>query len=119
MKKILLVLVAMLGISFMANAQSCKISGATDGSTIMVSQDRLEGDKVIVNLENDSESTCANVTVTVEVSYGNTDNNNKTFTGRVKSCPNATATVTIPIQTTNKNLKLRTYKVTVSGNKCN
>lgn len=36
MKKVILFLVAILGISFAANAQSCKISGANDGSTVMV-----------------------------------------------------------------------------------
>lgn len=116
MKKIFLILVALMGISMAANAQSCKISGTNDGSTIMVTQDRLEGDKVIVNLENDSESTCANVTVTVEVYYNN--GKSQSFTGRVKSCPNQSATVTIPIQTKNVSSPMKNYKVTVSGSKC-
>lgn len=116
MKKYFLILVALIGISMAANAQSCKISGTNDGSTIMVTQDRLEGDKVIVNLENDSESTCANVTVTVEVNYNN--GKSQSFTGRVKSCPNQSATVTIPIQTKNGSSPMKNYKVTVSGNKC-
>ncbi|MBQ2188148.1 MAG: hypothetical protein II401_06275 [Bacteroidales bacterium] len=116
MKKYFLILVALIGISMAANAQSCKISGTNDGSTIMVTQDRLEGDQVVVTLENDSESTCANVTVTVQVSYNN--GTSKSFEGRVKSCPNQSSSVTIPIQKQNGSSKMKNYKVTVSGSKC-
>lgn len=116
MKKFFLFLVALIGTCVATNAQSCKISGTNDGSTIMVTQDRLEGDNVIVNLDNDSESTCANVTVTVTVSYNN--GTSKSFEGRVKSCPNQSSSVAIPIQKQNGSSKMKNYKVSVSGNKC-
>lgn len=117
MKKVILFLVAILGISFAANAQSCKISGANDGSTVMVTNDYQAGNKIVVNLENDSSETCANVTVVVEVSYGG--NNSKTYTGRGKSCPGTSCKIEIPIQEKYNNYPMKGYKVQkVSGTKC-
>ena len=118
MKKIFLLLVALIGISYVANAQSCKISGTNDGSTILCTDQHLDGNKVVVNLSNDSENTCANVTVTVEVTYEN--NSTKTFQGRGKSCPNAEAAINVYIETVNNGKNWKKYEVTgVSGNKCN
>ena len=118
MKKLLLIIVALLGINFAANAQSCKISGTNDGSTILCTGQHMEGNKVIVNLSNDSESTCANVTVTVKVTYAN--NSTETFEGRGKSCPNQEAAITVYINTEKNGKRWTKYEVTsVSGNKCN
>lgn len=120
MKKVLALLVALIGISFAANAQSCKISGASDGSTVMVTNDYQEGNKVVVNLENDSAETCANVTVEVNVSYKG--DKSQTFTGRGKSCPGSSCKIEIPIQINyngNSHYPLKGYKVQkVSGTKC-
>ncbi len=108
----------MLGISFAANAQSCKISGTNDGSTILCTGQHMEGNKVIVNLSNDSESTCANVTVTVKVTYA--DKSTKSFEGRGKSCPNQEAAIEVYIDTEKNGKSWTKYEVTgVSGNKCN
>lgn len=118
MKKLLFVLAAMIGISFAANAQSCKISGANDGSTIMCTGEHLESSTVIVNLSNDSENTCANVTVVVEVTYAN--RSKQRFEGRGKSCPDSEAAIRVPIQLVNKGSDWEKYEVVgVSGNKCN
>lgn len=124
MKKILLLLVAFLGISYAANAQSCTISGLNDGSTIQVTNHWLEGDKVCVNLSNDSDHTCANVTVVVEVTYKNGGNTKtETFQNIGKSCPQSDAKVEVKINTVwsgNNNYKLQKYEVkSVSGSKCN
>ena len=75
MKKVLLMMFALICFGATAKAQVCKISGANDGSTIMCTGEHLENDKVIVNLSNDSENTCANVTVIVEVTYSNNSMN--------------------------------------------
>lgn len=83
MKKTLVLFVALMGICFAANAQRCEIKGANDGSTIEVQQHFVEGNKVVVFLGNDSEKTCANVTVIVTV-------DGKEFEGRGKSCPGST-----------------------------
>lgn len=120
MKKVLLILVAMLGISFAANAQSCKIQGANDGSTVMVTNDYQDGNKIVVNLENDSNEICANVTVEVTVSYAG--GNTKTYSGRGKSCPGTSCKIEIPIQENyngQSRYPLKGYKVQkVSGTKC-
>ena len=103
-----------------ANAQSCKISGANDGSTVMVTNDYQDGSKIVVNLENDSNETCANVTVEVVVSYAG--GNSKTYTGRGKSCPGSTCKIEIPIQENyngKSNYPIKGYTVQkVSGTKC-
>lgn len=117
MKKIFLIMFALICFGATANAQSCKISGAGDGSTVMVTQDYQEGNKIVVNLENDSETTCANVTVDVEVTYG--ANTVKTYTGRGKSCPNSTCRIEISFPEKSGQLDMRKYKIkSVSGTKC-
>ena len=120
MKKVLLMMFALICFGMTANAQSCKISGASDGSTVMVTNDYQDGSKVVVNLENDSNETCANVTVEVVVSY--LGGFSKTYTGRGKSCPGSTCKIEIPIQEKyngNSTYSLKEYKVQkVSGTKC-
>lgn len=106
MKKVLLLLVALMGICFAANAQRCEIKGANDGSTIEVQHHFVEGEKVVVLLGNDSEKICANVTVIVTV-------DGKEFEGYGKSCPGRTKIEVLIGKPIN------TYKVKkVSGTKC-
>lgn len=108
MKKLFVLLVALLGIGFAAKAQSCEIKGADDGSTIMVTSDFIEGEKVVVLLGNDSEKTCANVTVVVTV-----NGKKEEYKGYGKSCPGTTR---IEVQIGEP---IKSYEVkTVSGNKC-
>lgn len=106
MKKLLVLFMAIVGISFAANAQSCEIKGADDGSTVMVTNHFIDGEKVVVVLGNDSEKTCANVTVKVTV-------DGKEYEGYGKSCPGSTrieVTIGKPI---------KSYRVEkVSGTKC-
>lgn len=132
MKKILFVGLAVIGFAFVANAQSCKIQGANDGSTVMVTNHWLDGSKVFVNLENDSEKNCANVVVKVEVKYvyrgnhvvGGPGPKTKTYEGYGTSCPNGTCKVEVPVlldfNEYGDRFEMREYKVlSVSGNKCN
>ena len=120
MKRVLLMMFALICFGMTANAQSCKISGASDGSTVMVTNDYQDGSKIVVNLENDSNETCANVTVEVVVSYAGS--NLKTYTGRGKSCPGSTCKIEIPIQEKyngNTAYPMKGYTVQkVSGTKC-
>lgn len=118
MKNLLILIVPLLFFCFSANAQSCKISGSNDGSSILCTGQHMEGNNVIVNLSNDSENTCANVIVVVKVTYegGATQE----FEGRGKSCPNQDAAISVYINTENKGKPYKKYEVTrVSGNKCN
>lgn len=105
--------------SVSANAQSCKISGADDGSTVMVTNDWKDGNTINVNLSNDSEKICANVTVKVKVTYAGS-NHYKTYEGHGKSCPNQDCKIEIPISENINGYDYRSYEViSVSGNKCN
>lgn len=107
------------GFCLFANAQSCKISGSSDGSSILCTGQHMEGDNtVVVNLSNDSESTCANVTVVVKVTYegGSTQE----FEGRGKSCPDTEAAIRVYINNQKNGKQWKKYEVTgVSGSKCN
>ncbi|MBQ6275728.1 MAG: hypothetical protein IJK62_03350 [Bacteroidales bacterium] len=107
MKKILILLVVLIGVSFAAKAQSCEIKGANDGSTVMVTDDYTEGEKIVVLLGNDSDKICANVTVVVTV-------NGKEKKGYGKSCPDSTCRIEISVGE-----PIKSYKVeSVSGTKC-
>lgn len=128
MKKVLLVMFALICFGMTANAQSCTIQGANDGSTIMVTNDWKDGSTIHVNLSNDSEKTCANVTVKVEVKYvykgnmvvGGPGATTETFEGHGKSCPTQDCEIKIPINETKQSNVFHSYKIIgVSGNKCN
>lgn len=108
------ILAVMLGISYAANAQSCQIKGLEDGSSIIVSQNYKNPtrNEVVVNLENDSKSTCANVTVTVSVTYKNSKDD---ITKTVKCCPGNTTTISFPLDNSNQ---YQSHEVKISGKKC-
>lgn len=117
MKKVVLILVAMLGISFAGKAQvQCQIQNG-EGSTVMATDQRLEGDHVIVTLENDSQDISANVTVTVEVKYKN--RKTKTFQGFGKCLPSQSNFISVKIDLTDGQYEWDSYSVVaVKGNKC-
>ena len=120
MKRFLLILVAFLGISYAANAQSCTIQGDSDGSTVAVTSKTLDKDNgvVKVNLGNDSWSgKCANVTVYVTVTYQDGKKTaTKEFTTTQMVCPGIPVTAEVYIDTTN----MISWKVEkISGKKCN
>ncbi len=115
------------------SAQSCQIKGATDGSSVMVTNHWESGSSVFVNLENDSEKTCANVVVKVQVKYVYSGNHivggpgpkTKIFEGKGTSCPNGSCKIEVPILLDFKDggdyfVKKGDYEIIgISGNKCN
>lgn len=104
----------LLLIGDMANAQVCKINGSNDNIEVFGCQ--LNDDTVTVTLSNDSNDIKANVTVTVEVTYGN---NTRTYTGKVLSEPGKSTTLDINID---KKVGIYTPKsatvTSISGTKC-
>ena len=69
MKKLLLIVFAICSFATV-NAQTCKIVGSTDNSSIEVINEYWEKDSTYaVFLSNDSSTIAANVTVTIEVTY--------------------------------------------------
>lgn len=97
------------------NAQVCKISGSNDNVEVFSCQ--LNENNVDITLSNDSNDIKANVTVTVEVFYGN--NLTKTYTGKVLANPGTSTALSIPIEGKVNNLTAKSVKVTsLSGTKC-
>lgn len=117
MKKYFYILL-LVGLCFTVNAQSCKISGSNDGSTIVCTGHSIDGNNITVTLSNDSENTCANVSIIVKVTYAN--NSTEEFEGRGKSCPDQEAAIRVPIKTEKNGREWTKYEVArVSGSKCN
>ncbi|MDE7411300.1 MAG: hypothetical protein K2M94_04595 [Paramuribaculum sp.] len=116
MKKLVLFAVACLAsVNAFADGESCAITGTNDGSTVMVTSSRVDGDDVVVNVSNDSRTESANVRVVVEFTY---TSGNKTATssgsGYAGVNPQSSAVIKIAkpagyIGYTIKN---------ISGNKC-
>ena len=118
MKRLFFLIVIIIFFTIIANAQSCKISGSNDGSTILCTGHSLEGNTVTVTVSNDSEKTCANVAVVVKVTYANYTT--KEFEGRGKSCPDQEAAISVYINKENNGKEWTKYEVTkISGSKCN
>ncbi|MBP5663566.1 MAG: hypothetical protein J6X16_04765 [Bacteroidales bacterium] len=118
MKRLLLLFAIIISFTTAINAQSCKISGSNDGSTIVCTSHHMDGNNVKVTVSNDSESTCANVSIVVKVTYAN--NTTQEFEGRGKSCPDQEASISVPINTEYNGKEWKKYEVTkISGNKCN
>lgn len=93
--------------------QVCKISESND--TVEVFNCYLDGNKVKVSLSNDSQNIKANVTVTVEVTYGNSK---RSYTGRTLAGPGST-TLEIPIDPKVGYSEPSSVVVTsISGKKC-
>ncbi|MDR1198318.1 MAG: hypothetical protein LBK94_04805 [Prevotellaceae bacterium] len=125
MKAILVILVTLASFGTNANAQSCMIGGANDESTIEVQSCYLNGDKVIVNVINDSNDIAANVTVGVQVTYrlGNS-NNTKTYpyAGKEISLAKVSTKIEIPIHevhpSDNRYVAYSVEATSISGTKC-
>jgi hypothetical protein len=129
MKKILVILVAVIGLSISVNAQVCPIEG---GNIEVVSSPTHNGSEAIVTVANDSETTSANVTVTVKVSYHFTSNNayykSETFSGTEFVGKGGRTQIRIPITScysynhngTTLTLCPKAVEVTdIRGRKCN
>ena len=124
MKKFFLILVATIGLAISTNAQVCNISGDSDGGTVEVQSCYIQGDKVIVNLINDSKDIAANVEVTVKVTYTNYGySETKDYKGKGTSIARVPLQIEIPISSTypgKDNYVATSVIVTgVTGSKCN
>lgn len=117
MKKILFLLLAICMI-IPANSQVCKISGQNDNVEIFTCSLAENNTEVHVTVANDSQSISANVTVTVEVDYGN--NIKKTYTGRAIAKPNQETLIIIKgisPKVSNRDAK-SVQAISISGTKC-
>ncbi len=101
-----------------ANSQVCKISGQNDNVEIFTCSLAENNTEVHVTVANDSQSISANVTVTVEVDYGN--NIKKTYTGRAIAKPNQETLIIIKgisPKVSNRDAK-SVQAISISGTKC-
>ncbi|MBQ7734579.1 MAG: hypothetical protein IJT61_01415 [Bacteroidales bacterium] len=122
MKKILLVLAVIIGLSTGANAQVCKISSSNDNVEVF-SAYIVDGSRVEVTVGNDSQSVSANVTVEVEVTYKDSNRTKtKKYSGKDVAKPNTTTVIKIPINPTHPDspiYKAVSVKVLgITGTKC-
>lgn len=114
MKKILVMLFAILGLTINANAQTaqCKISGSTDGATVVASVIEVGDGYVLVELDNDG-SFAVNVTIKV------TSNASGNGTRSAKVYPSQSTSVKVPVNGAKSDKPTSYYKITISGSRCN
>ncbi|GHT34595.1 hypothetical protein FACS189434_11040 [Bacteroidia bacterium] len=123
MRNLFLILATVFCVAISANAQTCTISGADDGSTVEVQSCYLSGDKVIVNVINDSKDIAANVTVSVTVTYKfGTLTKTESYQGRNIALARVSTPIEIPVNTEwSADSRYTVYSATansVSGTKC-
>lgn len=117
MKKFLLSSVMCIATIMCASArgESCAISGDA-GSSIMVVNDSCDGKKITLDLENDSNSSAANISVRVKVNYGQYS---REYSGFAKCNANSSTPMSIDIQPNINGASYTNYEiVSVSGRKC-
>ena len=114
MKKILVMLLAVLGLTISANAQTaqCKISGGTDGATVIASIIEVGDGYVLVELDNDGDFP---VNVTIKV----VSTNRGSGTTGAKVYPSQSATKKVPVSGAKAGDRTDIYTVTISGSRCN
>lgn len=112
MKKILVMLLAVLGLAISANSQTaqCKISGGTDGATVIASIIEVGDGYVLVELDNDGDFP---VNVTVKVTGRGSG------TRGAKVYPSSSTTVKVPVSGAKSTYSTDVYTVSVSGTRCN
>lgn len=120
MKKVLVLLVALICFGATSNAQVCKISGSNDSVEVFDSYLDAANNQIVVTVGNDSNDISANVTVTVQVRVYNNGWSTQTFTGKTLAKPNQTTTIKIK-PTGGYMIKddSKIIKVDISGTKCN
>lgn len=120
MKKVFLLMIALICFGAIAKAQVCKISGSNDSVEVFDSYIDLANDQIVVTVGNDSNDISANVTVTVQVTVYKNGWSTQAFSGKVIAKPNQTTTVNIKPNGGYKiNDKSEIKKVDISGTKCN
>ncbi len=118
MKKYLFILLLLLlAQNGYCDGESCSIVGAGDGSTVMIANSWQDGDKIVVNAFNDSNSVYANITVRVKVNYAG--NRSKEFSGYGMLKPATSTKIEIPIETKIPGSNMTGYEIVrISGSKC-
>lgn len=115
MKKILVMLLAILGMSvslLAGTTKSCKITGSLDGATVVASIIEVGDGYVVVELDNDG-TFAVNVTVTVT-------GNGNVGSRATKVYPQQAATIKITMSGAKKDHKLSIYSIsTLNGSRCN
>lgn len=108
---------AIFCITAIMNAQVCKISQSNDNVEVYSCYLTDNNSAVLVTVGNDSQNISANVTVTVEVTYG--ANTKKTFSNKGLAKPNQTSEISIPIPSEVGSLKAKSVTViSITGTKC-
>lgn len=109
-------LFAILGLTINANAQTaqCKISGSTDGATVVASVIEVGDGYVLVELDNDG-SFAVNVTIKVTGTTGNDGNGTRS----AKVYPSQSRSVEVPVNGAKSDKPTNRYKITISGSRCN
>ena len=122
MRKILIFFLVITSLSVSTNAQTCVIKGTDDGSSVEIQSCYLEGNKVIVNVSNDSKDIAANVTVEVNVTYKcGSATNSKAYSGKALSIAGISTEIKIPVDLENGSSCYKAYSVVttaISGTKC-
>ena len=118
MKKYLFILLmSLFAQNGYCDGESCTITGAGDGSTIMVVNSWQEESKICVSAFNDSDSVNANIKVLVKVNYGGS--RSKEFVGYGMAKPATSTKIEIPIATKEAGCMMTGYEIiSISGNKC-
>jgi hypothetical protein len=121
MKKIIFIVVAVIGLSFCVNAQVCKINGTNDNVEVMSCN--IVGNQVLVKVSNDSRDISANVTVSVTVEYahasgGGCGTKTASLSGKTQSFANDYATIEIDIPIKDGYKPCRVEATSILGTKC-
>lgn len=116
MKKILVMLFAILGLTINANAQTaqCKISGSTDGATVVASVIEVGDGYVLVELDNDG-TFAVNVTIKVTGTVSGAGNGTRS----AKVYPSQSTSVKVPVSGAESDKPTSNYRITISGSRCN
>lgn len=120
MKKVLLIMFALVCFGATAKAQVCKISGSNDNVEVFGCRLDLGNNGVIVTVSNDSNDISANVTVKVEI-QGKEGCSSCTTTveGKNLAKPNQTTQIKIRVPSSFKLTENSRLKCTeISGSKC-
>lgn len=126
MKKFLIILIAFLGISYSANAQTgeCRVQNG-NGATVLVSVEGWEADGTVYLSINSDCDDYVNVKFELEYDYVSTDNHRidgaTSYDFPATAQPNSSTPKTVKIRNTNKNILVklvRVTSVTVTGARC-
>lgn len=121
MKKYIFIFLTIFFVGFnaFADGESCLISGANDGSSLLIVSSQKVNNIIEVTIANDSQTIAANVTITATVSYNwGTRTTTKESTGAGLAMPSSTTIIKIPIEDKIDNYAFTDYKLSLKSSKC-